>query len=512
MNRLRVLLHAVCVVTMALFLVHAQDDTKETRTMKLRMKESQIKLDEAIADQQKKDAAFKESQTLFEKGLYSKTEVTSAEEASRQSKLDRDQAEIDLEKTRLAFLNNALNVTLEKATLYLDDQGQKHARLSIRNNSNTSLIIDEEGRYSQKEKDALLSVDNLMVRLLLDRRLIGRPFEVRVSQLAVNQRKDIDFVLQRDAEAVTVEMSYGDKTVSLPVYLEKEAKDDRVLMDAMQFSQEGELGGRVTYDLSLERFVDDNETFSLEVVNLPGDYTYEFHETEEGSNQDQRVARIRFKKGTTTKMIRFVINMPKEIPKEQLNEKITMQVMILDKFAQQRLATIRAAKQGLSLNSRDLDSAQVSYETLEMVPRGRAEVTITSTNLFIKAKVGDVIKYSFDLQNTGTVSLDRIRAYLTLPLNWTASMAPEKDITLDVEGKKKIDVEVIPAVDVIPGDYEIKIEARTVHQGRDIEATSKIMRLQVEGKSSFLIGALLMLGLVGMIVGVAVMTIKVSRR
>jgi len=36
--------------------------------------------------------------------------------------------------------------------------------------------------------------------------------------------------------------------------------------------------------------------------------------------------------------------------------------------------------------------------------------------------------------------------------------------------------------------------------------------LQVEGKSSFLIGALLMLGLVGMIVGVAVMTIKVSRR
>jgi hypothetical protein len=38
------------------------------------------------------------------------------------------------------------------------------------------------------------------------------------------------------------------------------------------------------------------------------------------------------------------------------------------------------------------------------------------------------------------------------------------------------------------------------------------MRIQIEGKSNFLIGAILMVALIAMVVGVAVLTIRVSRR
>jgi uncharacterized membrane protein len=277
----------------------------------------------------------------------------------------------------------------------------------------------------------------------------------------------------------------------------------------MQFSQEGELGTRITYELGLERFVDDNKTFSLMVLNLPGDYTYDFRESETG---DQRVSRIRFKKGVTVKTIRMSINMPREIDKEQLNQKIQFFVLVLDRFAQQRLASAQEKRQGRTLTRDDLDSAAISFETLELVPRGRAEISISASNLFYKARLGEVIKFTYNLANTGTVNLERIRNELVLPLNWTAATNPEKDIALGVAEKKRVDVEIVPAVDVVAGDYEVKLQSSTMHEGREVQAEDKTLRLQVEAKSNFLIGAILMIALVGMIVGVAVMTIKISRR
>jgi hypothetical protein len=493
----------------------AQEENKEMRTMKLRLKEAKITLDQSKADLTRADASFREAKALFTKGLYSKKELDDAEDTYNLAVLKREQAGIDLEKTRLAFLNDALHVTLEKAALYRDADGHKHALLTIKNSSNIKKIIDEEGAYNDSEKRALLSIDNMVIRIMNEGSLIGRPFEYRIPSLSYNQARQVDFVLQRETESVSVHLTYGDTLVVLPVFLEKEAKEDRVQVDAVQFSQEGELGTRISYEFELERFVDDNTTFSLEVLNLPGVYTHEFQEMNSeggGNNADSRVSRIRFKKGVTTKTIRLYLNMPKEIPKEQLNEKVTFFVLVLDRFAQQRLAAVKAKRQGLELAASDLDSAAVSYELLELLPRGRAEITISASMYSHKVNIKDPIKFTFNLQNTGTIRLDRIRVYLSPPVDWTANAIPLKDISLDVEQLQKVDVEVLPSADVVAADYDLKIEARTLHEGREIEASSKIMRIQVEGKSNFLVGAILMILLIGMIIGVAVMTIKISRR
>jgi hypothetical protein len=491
----------------------AQQDSKEMRTMKLRLKEARLALEQAEADLAKADARYKEARSLFEKGLYSKLELAQTEDMYNMAALAREQAAINLEKTRLAFLSDALHVTLLKAALYRDANGQKHALLTIRNNSNIGRVIDEEGAYSGKEKRALLTIENLAVRIRHEGNLIGRPFEAKIASLRYGQVRNIDFMLQRETEAVTVELAYADTTVYLPVFLEKEAKEDRVQVEAVQFSLEGELGTRVSYELELERFVDDNKTFTLDILNLPPDYTYEFHESAtEGEGRERRVSRIRFKKGITAKTIKLYINMPKEIDKELLNTKFTFFVLVLDRFATERLGTLKAKSQGRALQGEDLDSGGISYETLELIPRGRAEVTISASSLFHKAALGDMITFSFNLHNTGTVNLDRIRVYLGLPIDWTANVNPEKNISLEVEQKQRVDVEVIPAVDVVASDYEIKVEARTLHEGREVEAPHKIMRIQVEGKSNFVIGAILMIVLIGMVVGVAVMTIKISRR
>lgn len=495
-------------------LVSAQDETKEMRTLKLQLRQAQLERTQAETWEKRSEAAYREAQTLFEKGLISKTELAEAEETYNRARLELEQARIDLERTRLTFLNDALHVTLEKAILYRDQDGQKHAKIRVKNNSNIRKIIDEGNNYSADEKRGLLTIENLVVRLLKEGNLIARPFEYKIPQLRYQYAREVDFVLQRETEDVVVEIAYADTVLRLPVFLEREAKEDRVLIEAIQFSQEGELGTRITYDLEAERFVDDDKAFSLSVINLPADYTYEFRERDtEANRENSRVSRVRFKKGITTKSLQLIISMPKEIDKAALNEKIAFFVLMLDRFSQQRLATLKSEAQGRALTGEDLDSAAISYEALELIPRGRAEIEITANNFFQKVKIGEIIKCSFSLHNSGTVDLDRIRVKMgSLPLDWTANVVPEKNISLSVEEKKKIDLEIIPAVDVVAGDYEVKIESATLHEGRDVEADPKILRVQVEGKSNIVIGAILMIVLVGMIVGVAVMTIKVSRR
>jgi len=511
-SKYALLLRLGLILVFFVVMVQAEQDTKEMRTLKLKLKEAQLSRDQAFANRESAEASLQEAEKLYKQGLYNKNELAQAQEIYRSAELDYELAGINLEKTRLAFLNDALYVNLEKASMYRDADGKKHVLLSIKNDSNIKKIIDQNGVYTDADKRALLTIENMSIRILLEGKLIGRPFETKIARLGYKQKKNVDFVLQRETESVTVEMTYADTSVLLPVFLEREAKEDHVLMEALQFSQEGELGARIAYEIELERFVDDNKTFTLDVMNLPDDFTYEFREKTGENNRDQRVSRIRFKKGVTTKEITLFVNMPKEISAEVLNEKLTFYVLALDRFAIQRLGDLKAKSEGIAIRRDGLDSANISYEILELIPRGRAELSITASNLFHKVKINDLIEFNFSLHNSGTVPLDRIRIQSTLPLDWSANVTPEKDIHLGVEGKNKIAVSVIPAPDVVAGDYEIKISAETMYEGREIEATAKTFRIQIEGKSNILAGTFLMIALIGMVVGVAVMTIKITRR
>ena len=494
--------------------LYAQNDTKTIRSLKLKLKETQLILNQADAQFNKADASFKEAQTLFERGLYNKTELSKAEEDLSNALLKREQASINLEKTRLAFLNSALHISLDKASIYRGDDGARHALLVLRNDSDTrSMVFDAGSTYSDVDKQALLTIDNLTVRILKDNSLIGRPFEIKFGRIPAGQTRSADYVLQQETDKITVQMTYADTMVNMPVFLEKESKDDRIQVDATQFSQDGELGKQVAFKLDLERFADDDKKFALLPLNLPSLYTAAFRENgSDGKGGESNVSFIRFNKGQTIKTLLLTISMPREIPREQLNEKIVFYVVILDQFAQQRLSALQTKLQGRAVASALLDSAKLSYEMLELIPRGRAEMEITSSNLFRKVKLGEIIAMPITLNNIGTVKLDNIRMIPTLPMDWTCNVTPESDINIDVEQKTKIELEIIPAPDVVAGDYEIQLDARTQYEGRDIEAARKTLRITVEGKSNIWLAVILLLLLLGLIGGVAVFTIKLSRK
>ena len=102
----------------------------------------------------------------------------------------------------------------------------------------------------------------------------------------------------------------------------------------------------------------------------------------------------------------------------------------------------------------------------------------------------------------------------------------EEGLQVRITKKKEIPVPQIyqtgsvipsPPQSVHPPQYETqvheaKIESFTHHEGREVRSASKIVRIAIEGKSNFLMAAILLIVLVGLVLGVAVMTIRISRR
>jgi len=507
------LIFSVIVLVLSCLVLGASDDSKETRVLKLRLKEAQLELQQAKASRAKAESSYKESQELFTKGLYTKTELAGAEDVFEQAKLRENQAEINLEHTRLAFLNDALRVTLVRASLFLDQNKERHVRLTLKNNSNTERIIDDDGAYSQTDKSALLSIDNLTIRISQEGKLIGRPFENTIARLPYGQTRDVDFVLQKQTDAVTVEIVYGDTSMSLPVYLQSDPTNDRALVESMQFSQDGELESKVKYLLNITRYVEERQALALDIVNLPSaQFQTKFVEINEATGAEgQALSSILFQQDLKSKTVALIVTMPKELSTEKLDKPMQFFVVALDRAAQQRLGALKITRQG-TLTAADLDSAQMSYAALELVPRGKAEITIASPNLLLKRRIGEPLQFQFELQNTGTVNLTDIEVSLQLPANWTADIKPEKGISLDVQCTKRVDIELLPASDATAGDYEIKISAATFSQSREVKAQEKILRLQLETRSNVIVAALFMIVLIGLIVGVAVFTIRLARR
>jgi len=117
------------------------------------------------------------------------------------------------------------------------------------------------------------------------------------------------------------------------------------------------------------------------------------------------------------------------------------------------------------------------------------------------------------LKNTGTRNLNDIRITTDLPSNkWSSDIQPSLVSKLDRDAEKDIKVKIIPASDIGVGDTEVKIKASCEVDNVKIEAPDKNVRIHISGKTNITGTAILIGALILLIVGIAILTIKLSRR
>ena len=182
-------------------------------------------------------------------------------------------AEVNYQQSLLAVLFEQQYVSIGRAVKYQDRDGKKRLKLSLVNASGGTeefqkLIGINDDLFRHLQPDVISSIYVSVYNN--DGSIISQPYEVKVQNLRAGKPREVDFGLLQDLDAVTVNIIYGNgSSRTLKIVLQKDNTANAVAVQSQQFSQEAELGKTATFDLTLELYSGVNNTFSLEVLNLP---------------------------------------------------------------------------------------------------------------------------------------------------------------------------------------------------------------------------------------------------
>ncbi len=477
----------------------AAAQTQESQSMKLlELKSAQLAYAQSEAD-------YLRYVELKKDGLTSEADYKQRETAYLQAKVKFQQALIN-------FMGSEARISVASAVKFQDRSGKKFVRVSLRYTSKelkelANLKINAEDIFPL---DFMKEIKDVYVSLQSEGKIISDPYERVVASLPIESEREVTFQLLKDVENLEVNVSYSGKDEKTSVFLQKGISANMVTVNSAQFSQEADLESTATYDLSLEKFSGEANVFKLEAINLPTQITYEFSDP----TTSARLSQIKFSEGITSLKLQLKLFLPKN-PDERviLDKPMEFFVLALDNEQTDKLRALEATPAAASgLKSDAIDSLKAGYVKLELIPRGVPKVEVQAVNLYHEIKVGDTISMDVTIRNTGTRKLNNVRVFCDLPLNWRVEITPDLLPTLEQNKDEVVKIKFLPPDGVSVGDYEPKIRTDALADNRRVESEDKIVRIHISSKANVIgIGALVLL-LVGLLVGIVVFGIKLTRR
>lgn len=479
-------------------LAAAAAQVQESQNMKLlRLKSAQLTLELKKAD-------FERYLKLKEDGLASEADFAQRQTAYLQ-------AQVDYQQALISFMGSEARISVASAVKYQDRSGKKFVRVGLRYASKelkelANLKIDAEDLFPL---DFMKELKDVYVSLLSEGKVISDPYEKTIATLPIESLRDVTFQLLKDVENLDISISYSGKTEKTSVYLQKGVSANMVTVNSAQFSQEADLESTATYDLSLEKFSGEANVFKLEAVNLPTQITYEFSDP----TTSARLSQIKFSEGVTSLKLQLKLYLPKN-PDDRvvLDKPLEFFVLALDNDQTEKLRALEGAAGGAGLGAEAVDGLKAGLVKLELIPRGVPKVEVQAVNLYHEIKVGETIGMDVTIRNTGTRKLNNIRVFCDLPLNWRVEITPDLIAGLEQNKDEVVKIRFLPPDGVSVGDYEPKIRTDALADNRRVESEDKIVRIHISSKANVIgIGALVLL-LVGLLVGIVVFGIKLTRR
>jgi hypothetical protein len=469
---------------------------QESQTMKLlSLKKAQLHLEQMKGD-------FDRALKLNEMGLISEEDFARTRTAYLQAQVDYQQALIN-------FMGSEARISVAGAVKFQDAGGKKFVRVSLRYSSKelkelAKLNISAEDLFPL---DFMREIKDVSVSLMSEGKIISDPYEKTIASLPLETEENVTFQLLKDVESLDINVFYSGKDETTSVYLQKGVSANIVTVNSAQFSQEADLESQATYDLSLEKFSGEANIFKLEVVNLPHQITYEFSDPA----TQARLSQIKFTEGTTSMKLSLKLYLPKNADEQVVMDRpIEFYALVLDNEKSGKLQELLEAKS--AIGPKDIDVLEAGSVRLELIPRGVGRIEVQAVNLYHEIKVGDNVDMEVRVRNSGTRKLNNIRVYADLPLNWRAEISPDLIASLEQSKEAVVSVKFVPPTEVSVGDYEPKIRTECVADNRRVESEDKIVRIHISSKTNVLGISLLILLLVGLLVGIVVFGVRLTRR
>jgi hypothetical protein len=445
---------------------------------------------------------FERQKSMFEKGLISQVEL----DKSKNSLAD---AEVNYQQSLLAVLFEQQYVTVDRALKYQAANGAKRVKLTVANASGggeefQKLLGIEDKLFRSLQPDV---VQNVYVALYnAEGAIISQPYESKITTLKAGSPQVLDFALLQDVDAVTVNIIYGNgSSRTLKIFLQKDNSANRVAVQSQQFSQEAELGKSASFDLTLELFSGVNNTFGLEVVNLPQQLNRYFLDV----TTQARLSQIKFTETSNSKKASLTVSLP-DRPTDQvvMDKAISFFVLV---YPTDRAAEFKnpLAK---TWTEDELKQLGVGYVRLEILPRGKGRLLVRAPQLYHTIKPDGTVEMIVDVVNEGTRRLDNIKIDMDVPLNWTKKIEPQVVASLDINEEKRITLSATPTSGISVGRYELRLRTSGLSDNQPVNAEDKTVTVEVQAEASVLGTVLLVAAIVGLVGGLVVFGMKLSKR
>ena len=419
-------------------------------------------------------------------------------------------SEVDYQKLILKVMSQQSYILVEEAVKYQDSGGQKRVKITLRSTmeGNQEYLNQFQEHFdvftpemrSNKIYNVFVSLVNLK-----DETIIGTPYEIRIPVIEMGKTATADFSLLKDVESLQISLNYGGRKDKKNIYLEKDASANIVYINSTKFSQETDLGSQATFDLMLERFSVSDDVYKLIVVNLPRQVSYDFIDSETNA----RLSQIKFTQGVNTKKLALKAYLPERYDEQIVVDKpIVFYVLVLTREEFDGLENVS----GRVFSERELNKIQGGRVKLELIPRGVGKIEVRALSLYHEITVGERVEMDITIRNVGSRRLDNIKISTDNPLHWNADIQPDLIKSLEPEKEEIVHLVIIPPSDVGVGAQEVKIKTEAMADNRSVETEDKTIRIQVEAKTQVFWTAMLILLLIGLVLGIVVFGIKISRR
>ena len=485
--------------------------TKEQRLYEIQLRESQWQVDNAKLDMETKLSDYEENKDLFEQHIRTLDQINSYQRAYQRAKLSYDRAVISLQETRLFFLREATHITILEAKKYRTPEGYRQIEITIENASNLDQAMSLNPDRSAEEVQALLEVQNVVVTIerASDRLIVGDPYEQLISSLKLDEQVVLTFRLLSDLDDVIVVLAtQDDERDSFPIVLRKESLQDIPTINSVQFSQEGDLNSRIRYDLILERLAEDEKTFRLAVVNLPREIDFAFLDRATNASLTQ----LKFSEEVTRQQLELELQIPEKLSRRFVDQTMEFYVFITDQEGFEQIGQLNRKYGNKPMQLEDINTIKGNKERFELVPRGEGALETIISNRYQEIKVDEEVTIRVDLLNTGTLEVEEAHLAILPPLGWTYSTNPDTIDRILPGEKEPITVTLHPPEGLGASEYDVRVEAAGFVGNEKVEAREKDITIRVEARANIIRNILIIGGVIALVVGVAITSIRVSRR
>lgn len=526
-------------------------DPNAEKFMLLSLNQSFINLGQAAKE-------FMRSKEQFENKLISASEFEQRLNAYRQAKISYDMA-------LMRILFNASNVIVERAVKHVEADGKKLVTVYLKNEAGGSFELSKiksfgarqtpmaGGDFGTKSGDGqvdvremlseeslsfeaaikqtlpylegqglafddvinLMEVYNIFISLKTRTEagqdvMISKPYEKKIDRLGPSSRAQVIFELLRDVEICDVIISFGDKTITKPVYLELESETGGVEMTSEILSLQAELDSTATYNIDLQRFTSDT-AFSLRVANIPREIYYNFIDPE---NNNQRIETVNFTEGKIRKRVQLQLTMPtRKSEKVQVDQTIPFTALVLASKEAEKFDRMAAEFGADSIPMDELNQLQADQAQLTITPLGVGEIEVSASTFYYAIEPDQQVEMTLTVKNSGTGELKNVQITADLPnTEWNYTIEPDLLASLMPESQEKVKIQFSPPDSATVGEHILKVKVEAKTRNQIVEADDKEVTVEIKEKPDIWGRLILIVLLIGIVLGIVIFGIKLSRR